>query len=229
MKKKLILPRGIVYCIELIVLLGMTCAGAVCVCLMIPKSDLSLIERILGMIAGVIFIIVFGGYSLGIILKSRIELQADKIYVPKGMGSKGASLIQHKKEILYSEISQIGFAYVDTDSEGRSVKRLFRRLFYLLFIDDNEEVKAVCMDYYTKRQTAKIIDEIVLRCRAAGREIPIASGKEYLDECVAKIKAKDKEAFQNFKKKLSRKKKSVDESKKEEENEENGQGNDSST
>lgn len=215
MKKKLILPWSFIYCFELIVLLGMTAAGVVCVCLMIPESELTLTERILGIIFGAIFIIVFGGYSLGFVFKSRIELQTDRIYVPKGMGAKGVSLIQHKKEILYSEISQIGFAYVDTDSEGWSVKRLFRRLFYLLFIDNNEEAKAVCMDYYTKRQTAKMIDEIVLRCKAVGRDIPITSGKEFLAECIAKIKAKDKEAFKEIKQKFSSKKKTADERDKE--------------
>jgi len=228
LKKKLILPHCIIFFVKVGILIGVFIVGILGIYFITTGESLSVTEKIIGLILSTVFAMYGMGCAISIAMKAWIRLDTDKIFVVQNSRILGFSVIQYQKEIFYSEIADISFAYVEMDSEGRSLRRLLRPLFYLLFIDDKEGIKAICMDYYTKRQTAYLLDEVVLRCKAVGRDIPIASGKDFLAECIAKIKAKDIETFKEIKQKFSSKKKTADEQDKENlNNREDGEENNS--
>ena len=142
----------------------------------------------LGIVCGAFIAIGSGIYAVRIIAYTKIELQEDQIFVHKGVGSKGENLIQHEKRVKFSEISHISYYFGINDSEGGSLKTLFRPIFFLVFFDKREKPHAISMDFYTKRQTELLIDLVTARCKEAGNELPVASGEEFIANAIAEIK-----------------------------------------
>ncbi len=187
--KKVLHPRGLSFVVYILATISMTAFGvwAIFESAFYLKKDVFL--GLIGLFSGIVGIILFGCLSLKLLICTRIELQNEQIFVHKGVGTKGKDLMQHEKRIKYAEISEIGFCFTATDSEGKSLMNILRPVFYLLFIDKNGKQYAISMDYYTKKQTILLIDTAILRCNEVGNSLSITSGKDFLLDAISQIKA----------------------------------------
>ncbi len=192
--KKRIFPLGYVYLLLQIIILTMVAFSLYAFCYCIESIVGGVVNAliILGIIASIWATAYCMSYFILLLFRNIIELQENQIFVQKGVGRKGENLIQHEKHIVYSEITDISFAYTLADSEGMSIRRLFRPVFYILFFDKSECVKAVSMMYFTKKQIQIFIDNVLERCKEIGNTLAVASGKEFLLNAMKEIKSSEK-------------------------------------
>ncbi|NCA93153.1 hypothetical protein EOM82_07955 [bacterium] len=72
------------------------------------------------------------------------------------------------------------------NSISESTCRVFVNMPYIVFECKNKQQeviqKAINVFYYSKKQTAKIIDETILRAKMSGNELLVPSGQEMIAE-----------------------------------------------
>lgn len=148
----------------------------------LPYSDYG--KWLLVLIAAM-FLFFFLMYEVIRLAKHRIILKEDEIYVPQDWGSKNTK-VQYETHISYSEIVDIyiEFSYNNSLNMPIHVTSL-RPITYIVFECNDGKCKAINALYYRPKRKAKIIDDILLRAKEAGNELPISTEQiinDYLEK-----------------------------------------------
>lgn len=137
-----------------------------------------------GFVAAV-FAIFFIGYNIIKMAKNRIVLNDKEIYVPEHWGSKDYKL-QYETHISYSDIRNIYIVLSNNNSLNEPLKWGTLPMPYIVFDCNSEEQKAVNVFYFSKRQTVKIIDDVILRAKKRGNDLVIGNGEKILKKFLEK-------------------------------------------
>lgn len=126
-----------------------------------------------------ILVAVIFGYKFIAMVKNRIILEEDKIFVPAYWGGRDVKL-QYETEIKYSEIINIFIISSFKNSINKSLKWVTLPMPYIVFDCQGDTQKAINVFYYSKKQIIKIIDRTKERAMFVGNKVNIKSGQEIL-------------------------------------------------
>ena len=122
---------------------------------------LSVYEYIISILAILLF-----GYQLIRLMKFRIVLNKNYIYA----NSDGLSLrerVQYETQINYSDILNVDIVKSEKNSLGKKIKKRWIssnvKKTYLRFKLKNGDYNYICVDYYSKKQVSKLLNEITKR------------------------------------------------------------------
>lgn len=122
---------------------------------------LSAFEYIIAILAILLF-----GYQLIRLIKFRIVLNENHIYA----NSDGLTLrerIQYETRINYSDISNVDIIKSENNSLGKKIRKRWIssnvKKNYLRFKLRNGSYNYICIDYYSKKQVSKLLNEITKR------------------------------------------------------------------
>ena len=172
-------PRGILF----FLLIGMFCAmialSVVAIVLFSIENDVEQIKRIVVLVEAPIIFVGFTAYLIFFLLRTRIDLVDDGVFIPKDEKFFDSSTVQFEVNILYRKIGGFELNYRSTNSRRSSVYNGKGGAFlYLEFLLKERGRRSVLVSYYSKKQIAEIIDAVKERCAAVGNVLSVLSGEE---------------------------------------------------
>jgi|GEM_PF-5507196 len=190
MVKKVYYPKSITfYCILLLLLSLMGLLIGITVWMFLNSSmGGAVICLLFGLV--LISLMLFGFI---IIIKTRIFLYQDRVFVCGKRGKEG-SVIQFETEIYYAEIEKIYLIMSELNSLGEIIG--YRRCHvphpFIVFACKDGIEKRIDVALFSKKQVARIIDDVMVQVKTFRNDFSIMCGKEMLNEFFEQQKKKNK-------------------------------------
>ena len=169
-------PLRIVWLAILILVLAFP--SAICFILSFIDKEDYILKRILGIVVGIISVI-----EICLEIKKGILFKEKELYVYPDKTIIFRKL-QHEVKVAYTEIETIYLVATNHDSKDRSRAGIFVAMPYLVIVCENEEKQMINLYYYTKKQSAIIIDEIRERAKGQGNPLEILNGNDMISEFI---------------------------------------------
>jgi hypothetical protein len=130
--------------------------------------------------------LIYFSYILMHILKRKIILCSDRIFVQEDAGSKDIKL-QYKVEVLLDQIERIDMLISSNNSLNQHMRFVITPMPYIVLNIKNGKEKWINAFYYTKKQTIEIIDCIIKKKKIEDTAFTNKAGQELVNE-LAKTK-----------------------------------------
>ena len=161
-----------------ILILVLAFPSAICFIISFIDKEDYILKRILGIIVGIISIIeIYLEIRKGDLFKEKeLYVYPDKTII--------FCKLQHEVRVAYTEIETIYLVATNHDSKDQSRFGIFVTMPYLVIVCKNEEKQMINLYYYTKKQSATIIDEIRERAKRQGNFLAISNGNDMIFEFI---------------------------------------------
>lgn len=131
--------------------------------------------------------VIYFSYKLIYIMKRKILLYEDSIYISEDIGSKDTKL-QYKTDVKFDQIEYIDMLISSNNSLNQSMRFVITPMPYIVFHLKNGKEEWMNMYYYSKKQTIEIIDYVIEKKKIQDVGFTHKTGQELLKDLRNTIK-----------------------------------------
>ena len=183
---KTVRAHGLIHLIEVVVI-GIIGFGVPIACLIIGINGLigedDLLMYISLIFCGVV-ILACGIFTILILLKRKIILYEDRVYIPHDVKKSNLLVrkIQHETTIRYDEIQSIYLSLRCTDSNNKPIANCVTPMINLVFVCSGGVEKVANLHPYSENQIIFLLDYICERVKkTSGKILTEMTGKELFE------------------------------------------------